>query len=87
MSSLTDEDILGLIEVEVKNIIQSKSMKDVLVFVVKYGGKEYRIGVIGKEALESVKKHGYKTADNVIYLKVPKTTLREGGCGWINSPY
>lgn len=84
---LRDEDIFGLVDVTVKRIIQSKSMPDTLVFVVEYQGKEYRLGVIGKEAKEAVKRHGYKDVDGEIHLQAPKTCLREEGCGWINSSY
>jgi hypothetical protein len=55
---------------------------------VEYEGREYRIGVIGKEAYEAVKRHGYKrVSDGAMFLRVPKTALREEGAGWINAPY
>jgi len=85
---LTDDDLLGLVEVVLKRPpISSRSMADTLVFIVDYRGEEYRIGVIGKEAYEAVKKHGYKDSEGKIHLKVPKSCLRPNGCGWINSPY
>jgi hypothetical protein len=85
---LTDEDLLGLVEVRLKRPpIQSRSMPDTKIFIVEYEGREYRIGVIGREAYEAVKRHGYKTRDGTIYLKLPKTALREEGAGWINAPY
>jgi hypothetical protein len=84
---ITDEDIFGLVDVVVKRVIQSRSMPNTLVFIVSYEGHEYRIGVIGKEAYEAVKKHGYKTRDGTIHLRIPRTCLRESGCGWINTPY
>jgi hypothetical protein len=57
-----------------------------VVFIVEYEGKEYRFGALDKEAYEAVKRHGYKR-NGVIHLIVPKTCLREGGCGWIIGPY
>jgi hypothetical protein len=85
---LTDEDLLGLTEVLLKRPpIQSRSMPDTKIFLVEHQGKEHRIGVIGKEAYESVKKHGYKDSEGKIHFLVPKTCLREEGCGWINTPY
>jgi hypothetical protein len=86
---LTDEDLLGLVEVRLKRPpIQSRSMPDTKIFIVEYEGREYRIGVIGKEAYEAVKRHGYKrVSDGTMYLRVPKTALREEGAGWINAPY
>lgn len=84
---LSDEDIFGLVDVTVKQIIKSKSMPDTLVFIVEHGGREYRVGVIGRATLESVKSHGYKTGDGTIHLRIPKTYLREDGAGWINTPY
>jgi hypothetical protein len=83
---LTDEDIFGLIDVTVKRVIQSKST-GALIFVVSYEGREYRVGVLNKEAYEAVKRHGYKTRDGVIHLRIPKTCLREESCGWITGPY
>ena len=83
---LTDEDIFGLVDVTVKRVIQSKST-GALIFTVIYEGREYRVGVLGKEAYEAIKRHGYKTRDGVIHLRVPKTCLREEGCGWITGPY
>ncbi|MEM1589921.1 MAG: hypothetical protein QW175_05840 [Candidatus Bathyarchaeia archaeon] len=85
---LTDEDFLGLVDVLLKRPpIQSRSMPNTMIFIVDYNGQEYRISVIGKEALESVKSHGYKDSEGKIHLQVPKICLREEGCGWINSPY
>lgn|GEM_PF-1840922 len=83
---LTDEDIFGLVDVTVKRVMQSKST-GALIFTVIYEGREYRVGVLGKEAYEAIKRHGYKTRDGVIHLRVPKTCLREEGCGWITGPY
>jgi hypothetical protein len=84
---LTDEDLLGLIEVKFKRVIRSRSMPNTWVFVVEHEGKDYRVGVIGGEALESVKRHGYKARDGTIYLKIPKTALREEGAGWLSEPF
>jgi len=84
---LRDEDLIGLVDVVLKKSVQSKSLLDTLVFTVEYNGKEYRIGVIGKQALESVKKHGYKDESGKVHLRIPSTTLREEGAGWINAPY
>jgi len=83
---LTDEELLGLKDVVLKSPpIKSRSL-DALIFVVECDGKEYRIGVIGKEAYEAVKKHGYKDAQGRIHLKVPASALREKGAGWISEP-
>jgi hypothetical protein len=85
---LKDEDLLGLVDVTLKKPpIKSRSMPDTLVFIVEYRGKEYRVGVIGQAAFESVKKHGYKDANGQIHLRIPSTALREKGAGWINEPY
>ncbi|MEM3629150.1 MAG: hypothetical protein QXQ94_09810 [Candidatus Bathyarchaeia archaeon] len=85
---LTDEDFFGLVDVLLKRPpIQSQSMPNIKILIVDHNGQEYRIGVIGKEAFESVKKHGYKDSDGKIHLQIPKTCLREQGCGWINTPY
>jgi hypothetical protein len=46
----------------------------------------YRFGVIGEEALESLKKHGYEDGNGNIYFKVPQTVLKEP-IGWINEAY
>jgi len=84
---LTDEDIFGgLVEVILKRAIPSRSLPSAVVFIVEYEGKEYRFGTLNKEAYEAVKRHGYKRG-GVVYLIVPKTCLREEGCGWITGPY
>jgi hypothetical protein len=84
---LREEDLIGLVDVVLKKSIQSKSLPDTLVFTVEHNGREYRIGVIGKQALESVKKHGYKDANGKVHLRIPSTALREEGAGWINTAY
>jgi hypothetical protein len=85
---LTDEDIFGgLVDVIFKRAIPSRSLPGAILFIVEYEGKEYRFGVLNKEAYEAVKRHGYKTCDGVIHLRIPKTCLREEGCGWITGPY
>jgi hypothetical protein len=84
---LSDED-LGLALVDVVLIgkpIESRSL-DALVFNVEYQGEQYRIGVIGEEALESVKKHGYRDAEGKIHLKIPMSKLKKP-IGWLNEPY
>ncbi|MEM3881673.1 MAG: hypothetical protein QXD19_08015 [Candidatus Bathyarchaeia archaeon] len=43
-------------------------------------------GSSGKEALESVKKHGYKDSNSKIHLKIPQSLLKEP-IGWINEAY
>jgi hypothetical protein len=85
---LTDMDLgIALVDtVMVDRPRQSRTL-DALIFTVEHGGKQYRIGVIGQEALESVKKHGYRDTDGRIHLVVPQTALREVGCGWINEAY
>jgi hypothetical protein len=85
---LTDTDLgIALVDtVMVDRPRQSRTL-DALIFTVEHGGKQYRIGVIGQEALESVKKHGYRDTDGRIHLVVPQTALREVGCGWINEAY
>jgi len=85
---LSDEDLFGLVDVIVKRPpIKSRSMPDTLVFIVEYKGHEYRVGVIGKKAYEAVKKRGYKDSEGRIHLRVPSSTLREEGAGWITEPY
>jgi hypothetical protein len=85
---LTDEDLLGLVEVVMKRPpLQSRSMPNTVIFIVDFEGQEYRIGIIGKEAYEAVKRHGYKDSEGRIHLKVPRTCLRANGCGWINTSY
>ncbi|MEM2263475.1 MAG: hypothetical protein QW160_04555 [Candidatus Bathyarchaeia archaeon] len=59
---------------------------DALIFEVEYRGRRYRLGVIGKEALESLKKHGYKDSEGRIHLRVPQSLLREP-IGWLNEAY
>jgi hypothetical protein len=84
---LTDEDILGgLVDVIFKRAIPSRSLPGAILFIVEYEGKEYRFGTLNKEAFEAVRKKGYKR-DGVIHLMVPRTCLREEGCGWITGPY
>ncbi|MGQ9642158.1 MAG: hypothetical protein ACUVUF_08625, partial [Candidatus Bathycorpusculaceae bacterium] len=81
---LSDED-LGFALVDVVLVgkpVESRSL-DALVFNVEFQGEQYRIGVIGNEALESVKKHGYKDNEGKIHLKVPQSKLKEP-IGWIN---
>jgi len=85
--ALTDED-LGLTlcdTVLIGKPVESRSL-DALVFNVEYQGEQYRIGVIGEEALESVKKHGYKDSNGRIHLKVPMSKLKKP-IGWINEAY
>ena len=65
--------------------IESRSL-DALVFNVEYQREQYRIGVIGEETLESIKKHGYKDAEGKIHLKVPMDKLKKP-IGWINEAY
>ncbi|MEM2240558.1 MAG: hypothetical protein QXL27_09725 [Candidatus Bathyarchaeia archaeon] len=84
---ITDEDLLGLVEVRLLRIVESKSMPDTKVFTVEYGGRTYRVGVIGKDAYEAVKKHGYKTEDGTVILRIPRTVLRDEGAGWITASY
>ncbi|MEM2104807.1 MAG: hypothetical protein QW717_07995 [Candidatus Bathyarchaeia archaeon] len=84
---LTNED-LGLSLVDVTLIgkpVESKSL-DALVFNVEYQSQQYRIGVIGEEALESVKKHGYKDKDGRIHLQIPMSKLKKP-IGWINEAF
>jgi hypothetical protein len=84
---LTDEDLgIALVDVVMTGRpVESRSL-DALVFNVEYQGEQYRVGVIGEEALESVKKHGYKDAGGRIHLRVPMSKLKKP-IGWINEPY
>jgi hypothetical protein len=85
---LSDEDLgIALVDCIMMDRPKQSRTMDALIFTVEHQGKQYRIGVIGQEALESVKKHGYKDANGRIHLVVPQTALREVGCGWINEPY
>ncbi|MEM3628281.1 MAG: hypothetical protein QXE06_02820 [Candidatus Bathyarchaeia archaeon] len=84
---LSDED-LGLALVDCLLLAPPKESRslDALIFEVEHQGKRYRLGVIGKEALESVKKHGYKDGNGRIRLRVPQSLLKEP-IGWINEAY
>jgi len=84
---LTDED-LGLALVDCLMVAppkQSRSL-DALIFEVEHEGRRYRVGVIGQEALESVKKHGYKDSSGKIHLRIPQSMLKKP-IGWINEAY
>jgi len=84
---LSDED-LGLALVDCLLVAPPKESRtlDALIFEVEYQGKRFRLGVIGKEALESVKKHGYKDNNGQIHLRVPQSLLKDP-IGWINEAY
>ncbi|MEM3728570.1 MAG: hypothetical protein QXF75_05165 [Candidatus Bathyarchaeia archaeon] len=84
---LSDEDLgLALVDCLLLSPPKESRTLDALIFEVEYQGKRYRLGVIGKEALESVKKHGYKDNGGKIHLKVPQSLLKEP-IGWINEAY
>jgi hypothetical protein len=83
---LKPEDLLGLVDVVVKRTIISKRLPDTYVLTVEYNGKEYKVGIIGKQTLECVLKKGYKK-DGKVHLLIPSTALGEEGAGWINTPY
>jgi hypothetical protein len=42
--------------------------------------------LLEEEALESIKKHGYKGSDGKIHLKIPMSKLKKP-IGWINETY
>jgi hypothetical protein len=84
---LSDEDLgIALVDVVMKDKPRQSRTLDALVFTVEYKGKGYRFGVIGSEALESLKSHGYKDGNGNIHFKVPQTVLKEP-IGWINEAY
>ncbi|MEM2614184.1 MAG: hypothetical protein QXO15_08175 [Nitrososphaerota archaeon] len=84
---LSDEDLgLALVDCLLLGPPKESRTLDALIFEVEYRGKRYRVGVIGKEALESVKKHGYKDSDGRIHLCIPQSLLKEP-IGWINGAY
>jgi len=84
---LSDEDLgIALVDCILTNPPKESRKLDALIFEVEYQGKRYRLGVIGKEALESIKKHGYKDSNGRIHLRVPQTVLNEP-IGWINEAY
>ena len=82
---LSDED-LGVALADVVLLGRPTVSRRALVFNVEYKGEQYRIGVIGEEALESVKKHGYKDAEGKIHLRIPMSKLKKP-IGWINEAY
>jgi len=75
-----------LVDVVLKGLPRRSITLDALIFVVEYKGKQYRIGVIGSEAYESLKKHGYKDSGGTVHLRVPQAALKEP-IGWINEAY
>jgi len=84
---LSDEDLgLALVDCLLLGPPKESRTLDALIFEVEYQGKRYRLGVIGKEALESVKKHGYKDSNGKIHLRIPQSLLKEP-IGWINEAY
>jgi uncharacterized ParB-like nuclease family protein len=84
---LSDEDLgIALVDVVLKAPPRKSRTIDALVFTVEYKGKDYRFGVIGERALESLKKHGYKDENGKIHFTVPQTVLKEP-IGWINEAY
>jgi hypothetical protein len=84
---LSDED-LGLALVDCLLLAPPKESRslDALVFEVEYQNEKYRIGVIGEEALQSVKKHGYKDNYGKIHVRIPMSKLKKP-IGWINEAY
>ena len=83
---LSDEDLgLGLVDVVMKEVKYSRTL-NAPIFTVECKGKDYRFGVIGPEAFESLKKHGYKDGNGKVHFKVPQSALKEP-IGWINEPY
>jgi hypothetical protein len=84
---LTDEDLgISLVDVTLKEPPKMSRTMNALIFTVYYQGKTWRFGVIGREPLESVKKHGYKDRQGQVHLKIPQTTLKQP-IGWIAEPY
>jgi len=86
---LTDED-LGLALVDTIMLgppKESKSLDGKLIYTVEYQGKVFKLAVANKEALESLKRHGYKDGNGKIHLRVPQYLLKENGLGWIDKPF
>jgi len=48
--------------------------------------EKYRIGVIGEEAFQSVRKYGYKDNYDKIRMRIPMSKLKKP-IGWINEAY
>jgi hypothetical protein len=84
---LSDEDLgIALVDVVMKGPPRYSRTLNAPIFTVEYKGKDYRFGVIGPEAFESLKKHGYKDGNGNVHFKVPQSALKEP-IGWINEPY
>lgn len=49
--------------------------------------KQYKVGVIGEKAIDSLLTHGTKTDDGKVHLKVPRKILNEKYIGWLNFTY
>ncbi|MEM3627731.1 MAG: hypothetical protein QXZ25_06905 [Candidatus Bathyarchaeia archaeon] len=84
---LSDEDLgLALVDCLLVDKPRESRSLDALVFEVEYRGERYRVGVIGEDALESVKKHGYKDSQGKIHLRIPMSKLKKP-IGWLNEAY
>jgi hypothetical protein len=84
---VTDEDLgLALVDVVLKGKAVKSKSTGCLVFTVEHEGKLWKVGVVGVEAYESLKKHGYKDAEGKVHLQIPQTALKEP-IGWINEAY
>jgi hypothetical protein len=84
---LTDEDLgLALVDVVLKGKAVKSRSTGCLVFTVEHEGKLWKVGVVGVEAYESLKKHGYKDAEGKVHLRIPQSSLKQP-IGWINEAY
>jgi len=84
---LSDEDLgVALVDCILLGPPKKSRTLDALIFDVEHQGERYRIGVIGKEALESLKQHGYKDEHGKIHLRIPQSLLKQP-ISWINEAY
>ena len=84
---LSDSDLgLALIDCILVSPPKESRTLNALIFEVEHEGTRFRLGVIGREALESLKKHGYKDSQGKIHLRIPQTLLKQP-IGWLNNSY
>lgn len=87
MQGLSDKDLgIALVDCLLLGPPKESRTLDALIFEVEYQGERFRLGVIGKEALESLKKHGYKDQKGQVHLLVPMSFLKKP-IGWINEAF
>lgn len=96
IEGLTYTDLVGkIIKVVNKgkpNRSSTNNGQPTLVLSVEHDGKNYQVGIIGKDAIESVLQNGEKKTENgktTIYFNVPEENLTapDEKINWINTPY